>query len=355
MKLFQYLLAVSFLALAGCEKQIVITDAPDFDISTAQSTYKAGEPIQFNFTGNADIISFYPGTVKNDYKFKEGRTVDLPSQGITLSFQSAVTGGAQQNQLSVLVSNDFSGDYTDLSSVKSASWVDVTSKFTLGTNATFVDSKAVDLSGYAAPGKPLYVAFRYLTKPQLINGAARTWMIQSFEAKSTTTFEGVFPIIKDQIYASFHLIDEDKVNTPSRSAVSSTRLTLLGNTYNNPADPKWDPDNPIYDPTNPIYNPQDPAFNPDAVRPVFTPYDPDNAFNDPLRETWAVSSAIVLDKLNVGPDVAIPLRGLRSTKLTETYYTYAKPGSYEAYFVGKNASTNDTKTTVRKLNLTVTE
>lgn len=353
-KISKYLLGLSLLALTACEKDLQV-DAPDFAVTTEKQVYKVGEQIKFNFTGYADIISFYSGAVKNDYAFREGRLIDLNTQGLTFSFQSAVSGGTQADQLAIMVSTDFNGDYSNLNALKAATWTDVTSRFTLGKDATFITSTSKDLSDLAVAGKPFYIAFKYLTKPQLVNGAARSWMIQSFEVKSTSLFSGANPIIKDQVYAAFQVVDQDKQNTPSRSVVTSSRLTLLGNTYNNPADPKWDPTNPIYDPLNPIYDPKDPLYDPTAVRPTFVPYDSTNVYNDPLRETWAVSTPIVLDKLDVGPDLSIPVRGIRNPKILEYFYTYSAPGIYKAYFIGSNATLNNTKTVMRELTFEIKE
>ncbi len=353
MKISKYLLGLGLLALTACEKDLVVKDAPDFNVTTERQEYQAGEQVTFKFSGMADVISFYPGTIKNDYAFRDGRIVEFDSLGATFSFQSAVSGGTQANQLAVLVSNDFNGDYSSLTSVKAATWTDVTSKFTLGTNATFVASKALQLSPLAVPGKPLYIAFKYVTKPQLVNGAARSWLIQSYEVKSNSLFNGTNPMLQDQIYAAFQIVDEDKVNTPSRSVVTSSRLTLLGNTFNNPDDPKYDPANPIYDPANPIYDPKNPLYDPTAVRPTYVPYDPNSPYNDPLRETWAVSTPITLDKIDAGPDVALPVRGIRNTKITESYFTYDTPGIYKVYFIGSNVTKDQTKTTMRELTLTI--
>jgi hypothetical protein len=339
MKITKYLFGLGLLAFTSCEKDLIVKNAPDLDVSTEKTEYNVGEQITFKYTGYADVISFYSGAIKNDYAFKDGRIVDLPTKGLTLSFQSAVSGGTQANQLAILASSDFNGNYSNLASVKAATWTDITSRFTYGTNATFVASTSKDLSDLAVAGKPLYIAFKYVTKPQLVNGVARSWMIQSFEARSTSQFNGANPVIKDQIYASF--------------VVTGTRLTLLGNTFNNPADPIFDPTNPIFDPNNPIYNPKDPLYIPTAVRPTYVPYDPNNPYNDALRETWAVSTPIVLDKLDAGPDVATTLRGVRNTKLTESYHTYTAPGNYKLYFIGSNVTVDDKKTVVRELNLKI--
>lgn len=353
MKVFNYIAGLSLLFLASCTTELVVKDAPNLGVSTEKSTYKVGQEIVFNFTGEAELISFYSGQAYNDYAFRDGRVLDLETKGASLSFTSSVQLGAQANQLAIMASSDFNGNYSSLASVKAATWVDITSRFTLGTSATFLASTSQNISDLIVPGKPIYIAFKYLTKPQATNGLARTWMIQSFSLNSTTSFNGAFPLLTDQTYAAFRIVQEDSVNTPSRSSVTSSRITLLGNVYKDPKDPIYDPTNPIFDPANPIYDPLSPLYDRTAVRPTYVPYDPTSPYNDPQRETWAVSSPMSTDKVDTGPDLAIPVQGIRNPKLKEYRFTYTRPGTYKAYFVASNTTIDQSKSIVKEVSLTI--
>ena len=96
------------LILGACNKVEVAT--PDFEVSTLTKSVKAGEELTFQFTGDPDQISFYSGEPLSDYTFKSGRTVS--TEGLDLSFTTTVQYGAQKDQLSILYSTDFSGNYT---------------------------------------------------------------------------------------------------------------------------------------------------------------------------------------------------------------------------------------------------
>ena len=353
MKITNYLFGLGMLLLVSCDKDLDVKKAPTFDVKTDSTTYKVGQPVVFKITGEADIISFYSGQGYNNYAFKDGRVLDLETKGATLSFTSSVQLGAQANQLAVLASTDFNGNYSSLASIKAATWTDITSRFTLGNSTTFLASTNQNISDLIVPGKPIYIAFKYLTKPQATNGLARTWMIQGVTLTSTSLFNGANPVLSDQAYAGFRIVDEDPVNTPSRSLVTSTRVTLLGNVYKDPLDPIFNPNNPIYDPANPIYNPLSPQYVPGAVRPVYVPYDPTSPYNDPTRETWAVSTALNTDKLDMGPDWSIPVRGIQNPKATVYSYTYTQPGTYKAYFVASNTTKDDSKSVVKEVNITI--
>lgn len=353
MKLTKFLIPAALIALSACEKDLIVDAAPDFDVTVASGSFKAGEPVNFSITGYADVISFYSGEPRKEYDFKDGRVAELGYKGARLSFNTGVTGGAQANQLSVLISNDFNGDYSSMASVKAASWVDITDSLNLATSATFVSAGSLDISRFTEAGGPIYVAYKYVTRPQLENGAARTWMVEAFTVNSIETYNNAVLPFMNQTFAAFAIVDEDKVNTPSRSTVTTTRLSLLGNTYEDPNSEKYNPENPIYDPQNPIYDPNSTEYDPTAVRPEYVPYDPNNPYNDPLRETWAISAPIRTDKVDLGPDRPVGIRGIRNPKLTEYAYTFANPGTYQVVFVGTNATKDDQKSVVRRLTVTV--
>jgi hypothetical protein len=351
MKLKYYIMLGSLFLLASCDKEIDV-ETPDFNIIPDKTTAQAGEQILFTVQGNADIISFYSGEPTRDYAFREGRIIDVANDDVTLEFSSAVTGGSQEDQLTFLASTDFNGNYDDLESVKSATWIDITDRFTFGSSSSFVSSSQ-DISDLLEPGKPIYFAFRYVTLPQEENGLARTWMIQNFSLNSKKQFNDSELTIANQVYSGFRIVDQDPVNTPSRSTITTTRVSLLGNEYQDPEDPKYDPENPIYDPENPIYDPESEEYDPAAERPTFVPYDPDSPYNDPQTENWAVSKAIYIDKVDLGPDHSTPIKGISNPKLEEFSYSYEKAGEYKAYFIATNSTINGKKDVIKEFNFTI--
>lgn len=347
------LIPAAMMIFSSCDKDLKVDAAPDFDVSVASTSVKAGEEVLFNFSGYADNISFYTGEPRREYNFKDSHIAEMGYKGATLSFNTGVTGGTQEDQLSVLISNNFNGDYSSLSSIKAANWTDITDSLKLAENATFVASGAIDISRFTETGGPVHVAYKYLTRPQLENGLVRTWMIENFAVNSIETYNNsTLPFI-NQVFAAFTIIDQDPENTPSRSTKTTTRLSLRGNDFEDPNGPKYDPTNPIYDPNNPIYDEESEFYDPDAVRPEYVPYDPNNPYNDPTRETWAVSAPISTDKVDLGPDRPIAIRGIRNPKLTEYAYTFANPGTYEVVFVASNNTIHDEKSVVKKLTITV--
>lgn len=348
----KYISFIAGILFFGCGKLEVKID-PKLEVYTESTTYKAGEEVTFHFTGESDNLIFYSGELSREYAYRNGRIFEPAVHGASLIFTSAVQGGVQDNQLGVLISSDFDGDYSSLNSVKSATWEDITHLFNYGTTATFISSSAQDISEYLAPGKPVYLAFKYTTQPQATHGLARTWMIQDVTVYSADQYDGSAVVLANHAMSGFRIIDEDPENTPARSSVTRTRVTLQGNIYKDPNDPIYDPDNPIYDPNNPIYVEGSDQYNPNAVRPEFIPYDPDSPFNDPLRENWAVSGPIPADSIELGPDRSVPIKGLQSA-FPETYsHTYSAPGTYKVTFVASNSSVKGQRETIRELTLTI--
>lgn len=357
MKFKYYIMLLGVLLMVSCNKGIDVGDASSFDVTTDNTTYKVGEEIKFTFTGGSvNNITFYSGEALKDYDHRDGRVVDVSDSSATVSFQSSVQLGTQANQVSVLSSTDFDGDYSSLASVKAATWTDITSRFALGTTAAFLASGTKDIKDLIVPGKPIYFAFKYLTKPQETNGLVRSWYIQLFSIISKAKLDSTITLtISDQANAGFRIVDENKENAPARSSVTSTRVTLVGNRFQVVSDPLFDPANIIYDPLNPIYDPYSPTYIPTAVRPTFVPFDTTSIYNDPLSEHWAVSKPIDLENVNLGPDWSTSLKGVTTANMAEYHYKYAKVGTYKVVFIAANNSIDNVKQVVRELTLTITK
>src|SRR5690606_35801874 len=101
---------------------------------------------------------------------RDGRVVNIGNSDVLLEFSTDVSGGTQEDQLSLLASTDFNGNYDDLQSVKSATWVDITDRFKIIDSTGFVSSTAQDISDLVQNGGPIYFAFKYETRPQVENG-----------------------------------------------------------------------------------------------------------------------------------------------------------------------------------------
>ena len=344
------------LFTASCEDKIEIPES-DFDVTTEKSTYKAGQEVTFDIKGGeTHMISFYSGETQKDYASRDGRVIDVSPSGIEMLFTSSVQLGAQANQLSILASTNFNGDYSSVAKVKAATWTDITSRFALGTGTAFLASGTKDISDLKVAGKPLYIAFRYTTKPQATNGINRQWFVQTFAINSKQKLDNTISLsLANQATAGFRIVDDNVANdAKALSLASSTRLTLQGNTYLHAGLPQFNAADPKFDPLNPIYDPNSNLFSPTAVYVPFVPFNPSSPFNDPATEHWAVSKAIALDKVDLGRDWAAAIKGMYNPVVTVHKYTYDKAGNYKAVFVASNNSLEDQKQVVKEISLTIT-
>jgi hypothetical protein len=308
---FSLMTIVVCFFLVSCEKKIAVDEPNNFDVTADSVSYKAGSTVKFGFQGgNAHAISFYSGEVLKDYEFRTGRVVDITASAAVLSFSTAVNLGIQLNQLFVLVSTDFKGDYSNLTAVKTATWTDVTARFKYGTSTTFLPTSA-DVADLFVAGKPFYVAFKYITKPQAINGVGRQWTIQSLTLISGKKLNNTvaLPIAVDQANAGFQLLDQNPITAPALSTISTSKIVLQANNF--------------------------------------------TTTNDPSSESWAISTGLNIDKVNLGPDLSTPLKGITNAALKEYKYVYNIPGTYKAVFIASNNSINETKENMKTITITV--
>ncbi|MCX6337453.1 MAG: DUF5017 domain-containing protein [Bacteroidetes bacterium] len=296
--------------LISCQKNLPVDGLENFNITTDSVSYKAGTSVRFAFQGGeAQDISFYSGETLKDYDFKDGHIVDVTGQTAVLAFSTAVNLGTQLNQLYVMASTDFKGDYSSMTAVKAATWTDITARFKYGTTTTFLATSA-DVTDIMVAGKPLYIAFKYITKPQGVNGVARQWSIQSLTLTSGKKLNNTVALtLSDEPSAGFQLVDQSATTAPALSAITTAKIVLQGNNY--------------------------------------------TTANDPTSENWAISTGINIDKINLGPDLSIALKGMTSAALKEYRYVYATPGTYKAVFTSSNNSINETKQTSKTINLTI--
>lgn len=312
--------------LLSCSDRLGEVKQPEFDVSVEKTTFEVGEEIVFKFTGTPSIISFYSGEPGNNYLYKdEGRLIQIADSGATMSFSSqlanAVTS-SQTDQLSLFYSTDYDGG-GNYASVQAANWTDISEMFKLAKGTTSVASGVGDISSFFTGTRPVYIGFRYTTKPQNANKKANPCYITNFVVQSKIDpVDGSAVTITDQAHAGFRIIDQYPENAPSQSSVNLTRITFVGNAYRQPADS--------------LYNEEDP-------------------WNDPQTETWAISKPIYKDTVRLAKDWASAIKGINVDEMKTYTYTYNTPGSYKAYFIASNSTIDDIQYTVKEVSITIVD
>src|SRR5688572_10251951 len=96
------LISIDLFASRAKEK----VEAPDFEVSTASLTYKAGDSVKFKISGNPDNLMFYSGEQGHKYELRQR---DSAENDLQIEFKSLVQFGVIYQNLQLMVSNDFNG------------------------------------------------------------------------------------------------------------------------------------------------------------------------------------------------------------------------------------------------------
>lgn len=229
------------LVVASCSKKLEVA-IPELSVTPVSTTVKAGETVVFTL-GNEkspDNLFFFSGEplqqYSNSYGVGKGRLA-LNSSGYSFSFQSrfdyngpptdsVAKYGLQTGQLSMWASTDFNGKL-DSASVKSATWTDITDKFTLPTAqhaSSFTNSGVNNLTDVLVKGKPLYLAYKLTTKRQRDNGYSQYWNVQNFVIQAKDSVSGQLPILYNMGKMEFNFVD---MKWGGRSSILSRTATVV--------------------------------------------------------------------------------------------------------------------------------
>ena len=283
---------VVLFVLASCNKTLKV-DSVSLSVNTASTSYNAGDSVNFMFTGQPDMITFYSGETGHNYLYRN-RTTSVGN--VQLQFASYAQYGTQDSTLHLLVSTNFNGSY-DSADIYQATWTDVTNQATLSTGSNNTPSGIIDLSADTVANKPIYFAFKYVGDT---GSTQKTWIITNFQinlllADSSTTS------ISNISNAGWKAVNIK--NSAAVWKITSTQVSIAGGN----------------DMTN-------------------------------ANEDWLITSPLTTN--NVLPDQGIAIKNI-TQKLFQFSYIYKKPGSYNAYFVGTNATADGVKSLVKTVGLTI--
>lgn len=281
-------------SLSACKRNQVVP-VPDFDATLDGTSYAVNAPITFNFTGDADIITFYSGAAGSEYKNRDRLTVTGKPQ---MQFNSAYTNGPEGNTLHVMISKDFSNVFA-VPDVQLATWKDITARAKLATTGTSTASGTIDLSDIVSGDDPVNIAFKY-------------------SAKDTTTARPTWSVTGISI--SNLQADNTSVAIATNANINWGAVTVLG--------------------TQPW------SFNTTSISITGT------AKGTPDNESWCITQSLQLDR--VTRDMGIPVKTNATTKQKSFVFAgYAKAGTYLVTFEAINASAWGKQVTTREFTITV--
>ena len=315
MKKITLIYALGILFLTACDNGLKSGDI-EFSVSTSSTTVCPGDSVIFNFDGNPDYIVYWSGEPLSDYEYRKGRSIDAGLQ-YNLTFSSKIMKGVQHGQISILVSNDFNGNYDDYENIIRTSWTDITSKLKWASNADVVSSGKLSLNDYLLEDKSLYIAFRYKTLPQAEYGVASNWVVSDFKVTNVTDKAGEV-VLYDLTKAGFRVVDPFmRTDASGNCTVSSSQLSFMG-----------------------------PFGTEDSTGQLVYP------LGD--SEQWIISAPLrSVETIDHGPDRPKAIKGFTQKRISTFTYAYNEPGIYKAVFVASRQTIEDKSEVVRTLEITV--
>lgn len=115
---------------------------------------------------------------------------------MNLSFFTQVIFGAQKNNLAIVISSDFNGDYT-MEGIRKANWTEITDQFELADTKEWKKSGVADISKFVAGGKPLYIGLRYIGKSSTVGPTQRMWGIKDMYVNESPLPSADWKIVND--------------------------------------------------------------------------------------------------------------------------------------------------------------
>jgi plastocyanin len=293
MQTTKYFIIAACFAIVACSKRDRV-DTPDFDVHTSSTTYKVGDTVNFEFTGNPQNIVFWSGMPGNVYEYKD--RLFTTGNKLLIKFNTYQQFGIRNN-LSVLVSNDFNGLY-DTNNVKKATWTDISSRVTLSSGADQTQSGTLDMSEFTAGNRSVTLAFRYITTSIM---SQNRWVVRTFNADNQAA-DGSITSMATMSTAAWKAIDFK--NAAAVWSITSAQLLLQGSA--NALDDDW------------VLTK---SFNPTAVAP---------------------------DKGTAIKNITVNLNRYAAAGV------YTKPGTYKVVFEATNGSYENIERTVKEVTLTIT-
>lgn len=118
-------------------------------------------------------------------KYFYSKSISVFQEKPYLSFSTSVKFGKQNNQLSVLISTDFDGNYIE-ESIKKATWKNFDTSIKLAAGEEFENSGPIDISNLVKKGQPFYIAFKY-TGAASSDGkpTQKTWQVKDVKLSET--------------------------------------------------------------------------------------------------------------------------------------------------------------------------
>lgn len=308
-----YLAAALALAVAGssCDHD-EIYEPLDFAVRLAPTnTYRVGEPVVFNFEGNADYITFWSGDVGHEYRYRDRTTVAIENiESCELSFGLAQAYGQTDTDTrycDILVTDQFAGlsgsDATADGALVAAiddqhtGWTEIPYE-NLSNRTSLVNVPKVNYTYDITP-----YAGNFCLALHFHHGENQNMRSFAFNnLRITVQFDGYDPAeytFDDLSFVSYSTIEQHADNPYVHNVSGDGYVKLAGENGSNP-----------------------------AGEIVYQGYNWSN--HSYVSDQWLFLRPMALNAIS--PDTGLSIKGV--TDDVKSYsYTYNKPGTYTATFL----------------------
>jgi hypothetical protein len=302
---------ISILLLAAiftaCEKEneaphLTVAINPAQVVNTINDTLVvyAGQELEFQLSGNANLLTFYSGEAGRAYA-NRNRIAASGTPKMDVSY--APNRVTVDNKVDILASTNLTG-IIDSTNIRAAKWDTITPADLKAylNNATAKPISTIDLSKYGA-GLPVYIAFRLV-----INSAARF----------------VAPTFSNLLIRNYQ---DDGVVSSVAANFTEAGMSFVTMSEN----AKWKATgsgNALWKLSSNTITVNTAVFDAATVNPVY------NATDGRIHEMWAVSKVLYLN--STLPDAGVTIKDIQKA-IANYKYTYKTAGIYTVTFVASNA------------------
>lgn len=295
--------------LSSCTDSFDEVSTPkDFAVSTEKDTYKVGEKVVFNISGDVDFINFFSGEEGSDYAYHDKDRIYEDEMMLSFSTAQYPANSTNIDCARLLYSNDFPAVYEE-QWVKLSTWIDITDKVNYprvsDTNYVLYDTEGFPLADlFDGSGLPLYFCWEFVT-----------------EANSQRTR---FRVDNWQIYGK-------KTGKLFYSFVDSNFQMIQGSGFALENSASYYP----------------------RVTSMFILWDGVWA-STVKKEGWAISDPIELSEaINAGHDRSISIKTIGDPVMRAYNYYFETPGTYTVTFEAINANANGQKSVTAQKTITI--
>jgi hypothetical protein len=311
-------LVLALLPLVSCEQKI--SETVDYNITLDKSnTYYAGEPVKFNIDGQVDNVLFYSGETGAQYVYKDRYSVPIDqvnSALLTLKLQAryGLAGGLDiyiSDSFAGLKGNDAAADKATITQMVSGGMADWEKlDYQDGTASTWT-SQSIDLTKYLGN---FCIAFHW---HPIRDGksAQRTYWING---GLTLDMQGTNPSSVDLSSLNFtSIMMNDEIANPY--VINNGNGSII--------------------------------FNKPTTAAIIFQGTSATALTYAL-DGWVISTPSALNK--VPNDQGNVIKNLQNY-MGNYEYTYSKPGTYTATFVGINSNYKGSSKDVKEVKITIVD